>query len=383
MTKKITVVTLCIMLLLLVSGFAQKKNLMTPHASTQFKCEDCHVCKNPTASNPCLRSCPRFWLGVKEDRALSLAQGPDVVVMDELEALYVPVKFAHRLHAEMAEISQGCTTCHHYSPTASLHPPCKDCHSSSVIHENIKQPGLKGAYHRLCMGCHREWSNETACEACHIAKANLKAAAAPTTISPYLPCQEPETKTYHISYNQGPYVSFFHYNHAHLYGLNCSDCHKEDPCVACHYQGEKPVSVVEAHADLMHHKCSACHDITSSTSCSKCHSEIEKKGFDHGKATGWTMNIYHQKLSCRSCHPAAKKIAKLDNSCNSCHSGWKADNFNHAVTGIELDETHLEADCADCHENRQFDKAPICSTCHEGEKTYPKDKPGKVTKKGK
>ena len=385
MLKRIVITTIFIIFCFsIVVAQAQKKKTLKFHTGTELSCEDCHTCKNPTASNPCLRTCPRHWLGKEVGRKLSSDQGPDMVILNELEELYAPVKFSHKLHAEMANMSKGCLACHHYTPTDASHPPCKECHSPEVIHEHIDQPGLKGAYHRQCMGCHREWSHETACEACHISKASLtETTIAEKPSSRYLPCQEPDKKVYNISYNNGPYVSFFHKNHAHLYGIQCNDCHKEDPCIRCHYQGEKPLSVVEASADLMHHKCSACHNITEKTGCRKCHSKTERKGFDHGQATGWALNIYHQKLSCRSCHPAGKPIGKLNRTCISCHSGWNSENFNHSITGIELDEIHLGADCSDCHVDRRFDKKPDCSSCHEGDKTYPKDKPGKVTKKGK
>ncbi len=382
MPKRIAIVTIFIMCCFIVLAQAQEKKAPSPHSAAQLACEECHVCKNPTAADPCLRTCPRHWKGKEAGRKLTTAEVPDVIILNELEKLYEPVKFSHKLHAHMAEMGEGCVACHHYTPTNAAHPPCKECHSSSIVQESITKPGLKGAYHRQCMGCHKEWSGETNCEICHASKAQKQAKGAEYIAPHYRPCKEPDKKVYTTSNSQGQYVTFFHNNHTQLYGLKCTECHKNDPCVSCHYQGERPVSVVEASADAMHHKCSACHNVVDNSGCAKCHSKTERKGFDHGQATGWALNIYHQQLSCTSCHPANKPIGKLNRSCNSCHSKWAPSNFNHAIVGLALDETHAEMECTDCHADRRFDLKPSCSGCHD-DKTYPKDKPGKVTQKGK
>ena len=380
MIKKLVPILFIFVLSLFSVGNAQKKNI---HTTEGIDCSECHECAKPTKKNPCLKMCPRPFRKEDMGKKLSVNQGPNFLILNELEDLYEPVKFSHKLHADMANMANGCIACHHFTPTKKAHPPCKECHSPNIIHENINQPGLKGAYHRQCMDCHRNWSKNTDCEICHAMKAKKIAQGAQYKPIHYRQCKEPDTKVYHTGCKIGEMVTFFHNNHSELYGLSCKDCHKKDPCVRCHYQGEKSVSAIEKTADLMHHKCSACHNITDKNSCTKCHSKTEKKKFDHGQATGWAMNVYHQNLDCRSCHPKGQRIKNLNKACNSCHSGWNSENFNHSITGIALDEIHLDAECSDCHVDRQFDKKPDCSSCHEGEKTYPKDKPGKVTKKGK
>jgi hypothetical protein len=82
--------------------------------------------------------------------------GPDVVILDELQKLYDPVRFDHRAHAQMVSFSGGCEVCHHYTPPDADHPACVSCHPKEIAHEDIAQPGLKGAYHRDCLDCHRE-----------------------------------------------------------------------------------------------------------------------------------------------------------------------------------------------------------------------------------
>jgi hypothetical protein len=46
---------------------------------------------------------------------------------------------------------------------------------------------------------------------------------------------------------------------------------------------------------------------------------------------------------------------------------------------MQLDETHSEFDCSDCHQEKNYQN-PTCKNCHD-DKQYPKDKPGKLIKK--
>ena len=377
MLKKIFITTFFIALCFLVTVHAQQKKVNIPAAMAKLNCQDCHACKNPTVSNPCLRMCPRHWKGKDIGHKLTVERGPHVVFLKELENLYAPVKFDHKSHAYWSDMSGGCITCHHYTPTDVSHPSCSECHGPNAVRENI-EPSLKGAYHQQCMGCHMEWSKDTNCEVCHALKVKKPSSVSAPAIPSYRPAKKPDKNIYKTDYDDAPFVTFFHNNHSEIYGFTCTDCHQDQSCVVCHYQTEKPVSDEDVHG-----KCSTCHDVDDDNNCSKCHSKTEKKIFNHGKATGWVLNIYHQKLSCRSCHPAGKPISKLNKTCNNCHKKWDSENFNHAIVGLALDENHIDADCSDCHVNRQFDKKPDCSSCHEGEKTYPKDKPGEVTKKRK
>jgi cytochrome c553 len=51
--------------------------------------------------------------------------GPDIVILRELENTYDPVPFEHKSHAKMAQMWNGCVTCHHRSPQlgAGAAPP--------------------------------------------------------------------------------------------------------------------------------------------------------------------------------------------------------------------------------------------------------------------
>ena len=67
----------------------------------------------------------------------------------------------------------------------------------------------------------------------------------------------------------------------------------------------------------------------------------------------------------------------IDAECNSCHFNWNSEKFDHKVTGLILDEDHIENDCEDCHIERSFSTGPTCDNCHD-DKNYPEDKPGKI-----
>ena len=43
---------------------------------------------------------------------------------------------------------------------------------------DLRQPSLKGAYHRQCINCHLDWSHENACGFCHEQAPDKKAAGA-------------------------------------------------------------------------------------------------------------------------------------------------------------------------------------------------------------
>lgn len=120
--------------------------------------------------------------------------GPDTVEIDGMISYYGPVTFDHAMHVELTD--QNCAECHHH--TTGMAPKdvrclkchkggeeadlmaCGGCHSSkpfspdylaslaadpSIYH--LDKPGLKGAFHRNCLGCHREMGGPVGCQDCH------------------------------------------------------------------------------------------------------------------------------------------------------------------------------------------------------------------------
>jgi len=115
---------------------------------------------------------------------------PKSVTLDYLQELYKAVSFDHEIHSGM----YGCSSCHHHTAgTGTQNEACKKCHllsrasadvSCSGCHHfkkpfalptrdhtediyHIDKPGLKGALHLQCLGCHRSDGGPTGCQECH------------------------------------------------------------------------------------------------------------------------------------------------------------------------------------------------------------------------
>jgi hypothetical protein len=306
-----------------------------------------------------------------------------VIILDELENLYLPVPFDHGGHAEMTMMTDGCVVCHHHTPEGAAHPACKTCHEVSAKQEAIRQPSLKAAYHRQCMSCHREWSGETECGICHLPKTG--ATDEVPTVGSILgkmhpPIPEPDEEIYEPKATSAPgeKVIFRHREHIHRFGLKCAECHREDNCARCHEKGKQHVQQTRT-LEQHHRPCANCHDVDDEATCKRCHwkeGEPKPKAFDHADQ-GWVLGKHHDEIGCRACH---KKIPfrKLERDCEACHGDWESGSFDHAVTGQVLDQNHEEADCTECHAERKFDRPPRCDECHEEDEgiSFPAQRPG-------
>ncbi len=358
-----------IVVLFFSSGYGDESR---DKAIPELDCSECHKCQAPSYEDPCLKACPRFFLA-QVHNPQTLAKAPDRLLLDKLVDKYGAVDFSHKLHAEMAEMDKGCSTCHHFIPKRRV-PPCSDCHTKEANPANLRQPSLQAVYHRQCLTCHREWSHTTECRFCHLPVEEVKSGKAVIEEKPKSLIANPITKVYNTSFDEGPVVTFHHEQHVELFNLSCVDCHKNESCRYCH-DLQKPASLAKT-PDEMHDICSSCHDIDN---CQKCHDTKERPAFSH-VSTGWSLGKYHSGLGCRACHPKGKKISKLSTSCVSCHAGWNQETFKHAVTGLKLDEIHSELDCGDCHVDKKFKRKPDCSACHDDNRSPKKHPPGTYVK---
>lgn len=118
---------------------------------------------------------------------------PQEIRIDLLSKDFGPVLFDHASHVDMVG---DCSECHHHTTgTPAKDPDCRRCHDSGSNREHIAchtcheaQPfsadqlkertddrklyhrdplGLKGAYHRNCVGCHETGGGPTDCLDCH------------------------------------------------------------------------------------------------------------------------------------------------------------------------------------------------------------------------
>jgi hypothetical protein len=338
-------------------------------------CRQCHDCDEPTIAEPCFKPCPKgSW--AQQASKHSFAEAPDSMLLDKLVHEYSAVHFNHKVHADMSDMGKGCATCHHYSPPGRI-PACGECHTKGAT-ANLSQPTLKGAYHRQCLSCHREWSHDTQCFVCHYpvngsSLENLNHDPTDIMGKSHPLIHVPNKKIYYTPHKAGPTVTFYHQEHIDLFGLRCVNCHSQENCGYCH-DIEKPFRPAKSQEEV-HAVCSNCH---STDKCDKCHSSKEKPAFTHA-STGWPLNRYHDDLACRACHPTGKQIAKLRPECSACHK-WTRETFSHEVTGLQLDEIHLEMECADCHSGGKYSVPPDCSSCHDDNRSHKSRPPGKFIK---
>jgi len=354
------------------------------HSKLNISCKTCHTCDVPTKSDPCLVACPR-------ERIVTVYQKPEdtpeLITINQISDRYNPVYFSHKIHAQMSNMGGGCEGCHHFNTSGPI-LKCNSCHESTRKREDVSLPDLKGAYHRQCMDCHREWSHETGCNSCHTPKKDLTATQKEQikkkiSGKDHPVILEPTKLVYETNSDKGKFVTFYHNDHTKKFGLSCTTCHKQESCTKCHDVNKssndktKTVSTKKTFED-QHKNCISCH--SKEENCSKCHNEKILEPFDHGKKTGWALNKFHINLSCVKCHGSKLPYKKVDNKCSSCHQDWNNENFKHSVTGLQLDEIHIEVSCEDCHAENNFTKKPSCDGCHE-DFSFPKQKPGKIVGK--
>lgn len=283
-------------------------------------------------------------------------RGPDVILLDQVPGCYGAVRFDHRLHVGMSAIGSSCASCHH---TEAIRP-CRDCHDAGTSAVVTDRPGLRGAYHQQCLGCHRDWTHENACAFCHTdPKSVTSAAGRPRS---FFKLQQPraaaeDTYIYPTTHPSMPIVTFHHADHTAAFGLSCSDCHAGDSCGQCHGPAvQRPVIKRED-------ACFRCH---ANDRCTTCHHLTPRPRFDHARSAGWRLRPGHDTLACSDCHDPARAFAKpATATCRECHGRQSGGEFNHDSTGVVLYGDHARFSCLDCHAGGDDRGLARCTACHE------------------
>jgi hypothetical protein len=358
----------------------QNGSMSKDHAKQAIDCKTCHYCEYPTINDPCLFNCPRSEMVSIHHSA---DEGPEIVEMDMIKGDYGVVIFSHKLHAEMSEMSGGCESCHHYNTTGPV-LKCITCHEPNRIREDLSKPDLEAAYHRQCLSCHRQWSRETTCQACHINQNSPDIAKTIQRIkeSKHEPVHSPQKIVYETEYEKGKLVTFFHEQHTKTFNLACKNCHQDDNCMKCHdvnlkklhsEQNDNQRKKVHYSFEDHHKACITCHE---KDDCGKCHKSREMEQFEHFRSTGFDLNPRHSMLKCTACHKQQGTYKGLSKNCTSCHSNFAQGKFDHRRIGLELDDIHTDMECGDCHKGNNFGAIPKCNDCHD-DKYHPHSLPGK------
>lgn len=354
-----------------------------PHGPDVQDCIACHVSGEPREGAAALKPCSRYVNTAAQDAA----PAPDYFILGELSDIYVPVVFPHEKHAGMMEMMGGCTVCHHRNPPGRI-MRCGECHGGPSNPINLRQPGLKGAYHRQCLSCHRDWSHETACANCHVKKVPGQAIAIPEDPTDIVGLGHPRIDRPGIvvytatAVEDAPLITFHHTEHVDLFGLRCVDCHKTESCNTCHdLNGSDPNSArlrnhVIGRRDRAdpHQDCMQCHKEAIEGDCTRCHDQKERPSFNHAARSGFSLSPFHDALECDACHTRKPVFAGLEADCLSCHEpGWSPENFDHARTGVVLNDIHAGIDCLGCH-GEGFGRPVTCNFCHDDDRTaFPED----------
>jgi len=112
---------------------------------------------------------------------------PEQIDISQLEAKFDAARFPHKKiilalksgadKSKLATHFHGddetlCMGCHHHSPKGTSPPACISCHNKPFDEKDLNRPGLLGAYHQQCIGCHKSigMKNPTDCAVCHTEK---------------------------------------------------------------------------------------------------------------------------------------------------------------------------------------------------------------------
>ena len=163
--------------------------LMEKGLLSESACKRCHV--GPPPGAPTVGEISALQVrAMLEPRAevmkLSFSEEdvPENVTIKVLAEKYEPSVFPHRkivkklieyignsrlathFHGSQDAVCQGC---HHHTPVGNRPPYCSNCHGKPFNELNLYMPGLFGAYHQQCMGCHQkmEIKNVSECTSCH------------------------------------------------------------------------------------------------------------------------------------------------------------------------------------------------------------------------
>lgn len=278
------------------------------------------------------------------------AAAPKESILFHLVDQYEPVRFSHELHVEA---EPRCESCHHHASGVETAPPCRACHGLAT--EDLRRPGLKGAYHRQCMNCHREMgAGPLGCEDCHKRKKDRGPVATKDTLA-----FVPDKMTLgHLSAEFEPSL-FDHKAHVDHAG-KCEDCHHESSrvektpaCRKCHNTPEKLKAAY-------HDQCMTCHRPVTKHTAQKI--ESLRKELDAARAANDDAKVAKLKAELEA--ESTRKGSPLN--CSDCHRP------KHAPGTVKLDSIVKKAGRVPFNHADHADAVDLCTDCHHADTGYSK-----------
>jgi hypothetical protein len=320
-------------------------------AHAEARCTDCHVDNQVSISTDCF-SCHQADYEAAQNPNHVAASISTVCSDCHNNNAWVPADFDHNLTnypLSTAHADVDCAGCHTGGQFAGTPTDCFSCHEQDF--NDVDDPNhVNNDYDHDCLQCHNEnfWT---------------------------------------------PVDNFEHSNTdfpltgAHI-TTACADCHVNgqfdttpQDCFACHEQdyngAEDPNHVVENYP----HDCTMCHSTET----------WDDAEFDHN-LTDFPLTGAHVTVACEDCH-TNNQYTGTPADCYSCHEAdftgvtdpdhvanafshecldchttdaWTPVSFDHNLTDFPLTGAHVTVNCADCHENGQYNNTPTdCFACHE------------------
>lgn len=168
--------------------------LMEQGRLSEHSCNICHAGPQPDrleAEKSLYTSIDQFRNTIPRDKLhFTDSEVPDTVTIAVLSDKYEPAVMPHgkiinalKAHIENSKVASYfhggesvlCQGCHHNGSIGQKPALCENCHGKPFDESNPHKPGLYGAYHQQCLGCHQNMNikEPSDCVGCHAEKTEL------------------------------------------------------------------------------------------------------------------------------------------------------------------------------------------------------------------
>ena len=391
-------------------AFHNQVSFLLEDSHTQAECADCHGLAVPGDKESRIfhntgQECSACHQNVHGDSFDAVegacAQCHRATTFPDLTA-----EFDHNAWTEFplskGHADQTCEACHEQSPQP-------DEHGRTLGLVSLLHPGKPES----CLGCHTD-----------VHLGSFDTPGLPTSLEDRLGCARCHTTEDFATLHPNSF------QHDTWTTMPLDGAHAQAECVSCHGVGQETqrLGKVQDHFAGDADQCITCHadphggdfdaphlkpTVFGREGCVRCHqttsfNQVQSDAFHHGYWTGFDLRGAHFDTTCTSCHSAIQPPNALGRSmaraaggnCVDCHSdphagqflergqqdclrchdadtnSFAITDFNHAeLTRFPLDETHVQLDCAACHQPSTTERGerltryrPLgtsCADCHD------------------